>query len=328
MGAVSRLHGVRGTEALYRQQIQHVLETLRDQAVIQSTESSNRIEGIEAAPGRIHSLVQGTTAPQTRSEQEIAGYRDVLATLHASAQDIPFTPNLVLQLHRDLFRYAGGGGAWKNVDNAITERHPNGTEHVRFQTVPAFLTDGAMHTLHERFNAAWREGEVDRLLLIAAYVLDFLCIHPFLDGNGRMARLLTLLLLYHAGYDVGRYVSLEALVERTKESYYETLYASSQGWHANAHTLLPWTEYFLGVLTAAYATFEERVGVLRTARGAKTELVREAALRIPDGFRISELIAVCPGVSRPMVQVVLRMLQKEGLLRKKGAGGGTRYFRV
>jgi Fic family protein len=174
---------------------------------------------------------------------------------------------MVLQLHRDLYQFVTGeGGAWKPVDNEITETHPDGTKIVRFRPVPAYATPDAMRDLHDRFNTLWDSGTVEPLLLIPTYVLDFLCIHPFRDGNGRMARLLTLLLLYRAGYEVGRFISLEQIIERTKESYYDTLYQSSKGWHEGQHSLLPWWEYFLGVmLLSAYKEFEQRVGLVSTA---------------------------------------------------------------
>lgn len=227
----------KGKQELFKEQSPQVLETLKQAAIIQSTESSNRIEGVEAPLQRIKALVAQKVTPQNRSEQEIAGYRDVLNTIHASGANIPFSAGIVLQLHRDLYQFLpGDGGRWKSSDNNITETRPDGTTVVRFETVSAFLTPSAMTQLHERFHALLRADEVEPLLLIPTYVLDFLCIHPFRDGNGRMARLLTLLLLYQAGYEVGRYISLEKIVERTKESYYDTLYQSSVGWHEGQHT--------------------------------------------------------------------------------------------
>ena len=197
--AVGMLREFKGRQELYKRQIPQALETLQQAAVIQSTESSNRIEGVVAPLKRIQALVAGKTTPRDRSEQEIAGYRDVLNTIHANHAEIPFKPGIVLQFHRDLYQYAGGGGQWKGTDNDIVERQANGKTVLRFKPVPAFATPDHMERLHERFDHAWNEGKVEPLLLIAAYVLDFLCIHPFPDGNGRMARLLTLLLLYHAG---------------------------------------------------------------------------------------------------------------------------------
>ena len=223
-----------------------------------------------APPKRIRALVTQKATAQNRPEQEIAGYRDVLSNIHANTMDIPFTANVVLQLHRDLYRFLPGeGGHWKPVDNEITETGPGGVKAVRFRPVPAHATPDAMRRLHERFDALWRIGEIEPLVLIAGYVLDFLCIHPFRDGNGRMARLLTLLLLYQSGYEVGRYISLEQIVERTKESYYDTLYRSSAGWHDGHHDLMPWTEYLLGVvvLGAYQPTFGSRHGKCALSTG-------------------------------------------------------------
>jgi Fic family protein len=235
--AVGMLREFKGRQELHKRQIPQALDTLRQAAIIQSTESSNRIEGVVAPLKRIQALIAEKTTPRDRSEQEIAGYRDVLNTIHANHADIPFKPSIVLQFHRDLYQYAGGGGRWKGTDNDVVERHADGKTVLRFKPVPAIATPDHMEQLHERFDYAWNEGKAEPLLLIAAYVLDFLCIHPFSDGNGRMARLLTLLLLYHAEHEVGRYISLERIVERSKESYYDTLYQSSQGWHEGRHDL-------------------------------------------------------------------------------------------
>jgi Fic family protein len=307
----------KGRIQLFREQAPQVLETLRRAALIESTESSNRIEGVTATPERLRSLMAERTVPRDRSEQEIAGYRDVLATIHANHPYISHTPNVVLQLHRDLYQFTTlPGGRWKSVDNSITEVQPDGTRTVRFEPVPAYQTADAMRELHERFNDEWERGEVEPLILIAAYVLDFLCIHPFLDGNGRMSRLLTLRLLYRAGHDVGRYVSLERLVEQTKEGYYEALHASSQGWHEGTHTLRPWLEYLLGVVVfGAYSELEARVGTITSGRGAKREMVRDAVLRLPPSFRYADVERACPGVSRPTINRGLRELRLEGVIR-------------
>jgi len=319
--SVSRLHEYRGREQLYTQQARQALKTLREVAVIRSTESSNRIEGVEAAPERIKALVEESTAPENRSEQAIAGYRDVLGTIHAHHEGMTFSPNLVRQLHRDLLKYTDDqGGDWKPTDNAITEQHPDGTEVVRFETVSAVRTPEVMDELHARFDRAWEAGTVDKLLLIAAYVLDFLCVHPFRDGNGRVARLITLLLLYKADYHVGRYISLERVIEDTRESYYDTLYQSSQGWHDAEHTLQPWTEYFLGTLLAAYGEFEDRVGELRTQRGAKTQRILDAVEQLPDGFKTRDVEELCPSVSRSMIRKVFNDLKEEGRLHAEGRG--------
>ncbi|PZV12557.1 MAG: cell filamentation protein Fic [Leptolyngbya sp.] len=306
----------KGKQELFKQQSPQVLETLRQTAIIQSTESSNRIEGITAPLERIQQLVAEKTAPRDRSEQEIAGYRDVLNTIHASYAHIPLTSNVVLQFHRDLYQFsAAEGGRWKMSDNEITETNPDGTTVVRFRPVAAGLTSEAMEQLHQRLSALLQSGAVEPLLLIATYVLDFLCIHPFRDGNGRMARLLALLLLYQSGYEVGRFISLEKIIERSKESYYETLYLSSQGWHEGQHQLLPWWEYFLGIVLSAYRELEQRVGMITTARGAKREMVMDAVRRSPHQFQIAELERACPGVSRPTINRVLADLRESGQIR-------------
>ncbi len=314
----------KGKQELFKEQAPQLLKTLLQTSIIQSTESSNRIEGVTALPDRMKGLLEEKTAPRDRSEQEITGYRDVLNTIHASHADIPFTPNVVLQLHRDLYKFTSEeGGSWKSVDNDITETLDDGTRVVRFKPVPAYATPEAMERLHARFNVLWSSGEVELLLLVSSYVLDFLCIHPFRDGNGRMARLLTLLLLYKAGYEVGRFISLERIVEYTRESYYNTLYTSSQGWHEKKHDLRPWWEYILGVILAAYKEFEERVGMLTTARGAKREMVLNAVDLLPRKFQVADVERLSPGVSRPTINRALADLRDEGRINCVKPGRGA-----
>jgi Fic family protein len=322
-----RISEYKGKQDLYKEQSPQVLETLRQAAIIQSAESSNRLEGITAPLERIKELVQKKTTPKNRSEQEIAGYRDVLNTVHANYADIPFTIGVVLQFHRDLYQFLPGeGGKWKPVDNEITETQPNGTKVLRFKPVPAYQTPDAMEELHKRFDNLWHSGEIERLLLIPSYVLDFLCIHPFLDGNGRMARLLTLLLLYKAGYEVGRYISLEQMVEHTKESYYDTLYLSSQGWHEAQHPILPWWEYFLGVmLLAVYQEFERRVGLVTTGRGTKTAMVLDALKYFRGNFTIRDLQERCPNVGIDLIRRILREERNAGQLECLGRGPNARW---
>ncbi len=302
----------KGRQDLYKRTAPAVLETLVEIARIQSVESSNRIEGITAAQPRLKALVLQKTTPANRSEAEIAGYRDVLDTLHTSAAGMPFTPGVILQLHRDMSRYAPDpGGHWKssdNSDNLIEETLPGGERRVRFTPVPA------MAGLHSGFEQARSRGDVDPLILTAAYCLDFLCIHPFTDGNGRISRLATLLLLYRDGYEVGRYVSLEKLIEGSRESYYEALGASSAGWHDAGHDLVPWVEYFMGVLLAAYRELDARVGTVAGARGAKRDMVVQCIERLPATFGIADIERACPHVSRPTINRVLRDLRRAGRL--------------
>jgi Fic family protein len=321
MQSVGTLREYRGREQLYAQQARQALDPLKEVAVIRSAESSNRIEGVEAAPERLKKLMEERTAPETRSEQAIAGYRDVLNTIHTRHEDIELSTGVVRQFHRDLFTYTSSrGGDWTSTGNDMIEEPPDGTEVVRFETVSPHRTPEYMKTLHDRFDRAWRASEVDPLLLIAAYVLDFLCVHPFRDGNGRMARLLTLLLLYKADYGVGQYISLEMLVEDSRESYYDALYRSSQGWHEAEHTLHPWTDYFLGTLLAAYEAFEDRVGELRTQRGAKTQRILDAVDDLPDGFKTRDVEELCPSVSRSLIRKVFDELKEQGKIKAEGRG--------
>lgn len=317
----------KGREELYRRQSPQVLDVLRRAALFESTRSSNRIEGVVASDERVEALVERTTEPRNRSEQEIAGYRDVLATIHARHEGIALTPNVVLQLHRDLYQFVPQeGGRFKPVDNQITETRPDGTISIRFEPVSAVETPTAMEVLSRRFKLRREEGIVEPLLLLASYVLDFLCIHPFLDGNGRMARLLTLLLLYKEGYEVGRFVSLERIVESQREGYYDSLLASSRGWHGGEHDPVPWWEYFLGVvLLTAYRELEGRAGRMTSERGAKGALVERTIEHLGDRFRLADILRACPGVSRPTINRVLQRLRESGAIRLVSRGRGATW---
>jgi len=319
----------KGKQELYKKQAPEMLENLRHVAIIQSTESSNRLEGITADIQRIRDLVEEKTKPANRSEAEIAGYRDVLSTVHANYEHIPFNKSVLLQFHRDLMKYAGKeGGRWKSVSNEITEILPDGTKKIRFVPVAPHLTPDYMQTLHERYESISKEGDIDPLILIALYVLDFLCIHPFLDGNGRMARLITLLLLYRNGYEVGRYISLERVIEQTKESYYETLQKSSQGWHKGKHDALPWVEYALSTILAAYKEFESRFAGVSKGRGSKTDIVMNAIDSIVGDFSVSDLEKACPDVSVDMIRHVLKKLKKNDRISSLGKGRFARWRKV
>lgn len=320
----------RGRQDLFTRQTPEALRTLRQAAIIESAECSNRLEGITASHGRIKSLVLQSVTPRNRSEQEIAGYRDALNLIHTSAQEMVFTANLVLQLHSMLSRYLPQtGGRWKMADNEIVERDASGqVVRVRFRPVSAVATPQAMEDLCSGCTAASRESLHDPLVVVPLAILDFLCIHPFTDGNGRIARLLTLLLLYRQGYEVGRYISLERIIEESKETYYETLEASSQGWHACQHDVAPWLNYFWGMLLRAYGEFEERVGTLAKGRGSKTEQVRRAVGRRAAPFAISDIEAECPGVSRDMIRLILRQLRDEGAIVSRSRGRGAKWERA
>ncbi len=316
----------RGKQQLYIEQSPEILKDLRQIAVIESTESSNRLEGVVVAPARLKSLIIRNAQPKSRSEQEVAGYRDALALIHEAAIHMPFTEGVILQLHTMLYRYMPQpGGRWKATNNDIVERHPDGHTRLRFQPVAAHLTPMAMTDLAQRYATALDQHLVDPLVLVPLSMLDFLCIHPFSDGNGRMSRLLTLLLLYQFDYVVGRYISLERIFEESKEGYYETLEASSQGWHEGRHNVKPWLDYFWGVLLRAYKEFEERVGTIEQGRGSKGDRVRAEVLKRTKPFSISEIEAACPGISRDMVRVVLRAMKKEGLIESTGKGRGAKW---
>ncbi|MFA5630871.1 MAG: Fic family protein [Porticoccaceae bacterium] len=288
-----------GKQQFYAAQSPEVLKGLRQIAVVESTESSNRLEGVVVAPSRLKSLVIRNATPRSRAEQEIAGYRDALALIHEPNTHMPFNEGVVLQLHTLLYRYMPqAGGRWKNTDNAIVARYPDANSRLRFQPVAAQLTPMAMADLIWHYATTLDQHLTDPLVLVPLTLLDFLCIHPFPDHNGRMSRLLTLLLLYHFDYAVGRYISLERIFEETQESYYETLEASSQGWHQGQHDVKPWLDYFWGALLRAYREFEERVGTIERGRGSKGDRVRAEVLGRTLPFAISEIEEACPGVSR------------------------------
>lgn len=320
----------RGREALYARQSPEVLNTLRRAAIVQSVESSNRIEGVTVADGRIDPLVLKHAKPRDKAEQEVAGYRDVLAQIHADPARQKLSTELIRGFHRGIYRYADPkAGGWKRSDNAILEVRPDGRQVVRFRPVSALATPKYMKKLVDLHAQELSAAKVEPLLAAAALVLDFECVHPFADGNGRVGRLLTLLLLYQCGYGVGRYISLERIVEQSKETYYEALHRSSQGWHEGRHDLRPWVEYFLGTLIAAYNDFEARVGKISSAKGAKRELVKNAIehLLLPR-FTVGELENVCKGISRMTLIRALRDLRAQGLVRCLGRGPNARWERI
>lgn len=319
----------RGEQQLFSQQTPEALETLRTVALVESTESSNRLEGVVAPPGRLREVVLRDAAPADRSEQEIAGYRDALALIHDSAEHMPFSVNVTQQLHSMLYRYQPGtGGRWKSTQNDIVERAPDGSiARVRFRPVAPVATPGAMQDLIRLWDEA-SDLQREPLLVIPLTVLDFLCVHPFADGNGRTARLLTLLLLYRAGYEVGRYISLERVIEDSRDTYYEALEASSTGWHEGEHDPFPWLEYFWGTLLRAYGEFRDRAGRIMSSRGSKTAVIETAVEGRVGPFTMSEIEDECPGVSRDMIRHVLRRLRDEGKVKVSGRGRGARWERI
>jgi Fic family protein len=327
--SIGLLGEYKGKQRLFEKQSPQVLSALREIARVQSIESSNRIEGVTAASGRVAELAADKTTPRDRSEQEIAGYRDVLSTVHANPLGMDVSTGLVLQLHRDLFRFSPTpGGAWKSTANDIVDVLADGTHRLRFSPVAPHLVDAAMNDLVTGYRSVVAGGQVDSLIAVPAFVLDLLCIHPFSDGNGRMSRILNLMLLYQAGYDVGRYISLEKVIEDSKETYYEALEASSEGWHEGRHDLVPWLQYSHGVLIAAYLEFEQRVGQMGTGRGAKREMVIDCIRHLPATFRYADVERACPGVSRPTIVRVLGELRDNGEIRCKKSGRDATWERT
>lgn len=328
LGMLRALGEYRGKQTLFFKQSPETLKSLQLVAKIESSESSNRLEGIELPHKKIEELVLKDAIPHSRSEQEIAGYRDALNLIHESAEHMPFTANVILQLHTVLYRYmANPGGKFKATDNEIIEKHPDGTKHIRFIPTKAHLTSNAVEQLISNYAHVVEQNKYDALVFVPLAVFDFLCIHPFSDGNGRISRLLTLMLLYHFDYQVGKYISLERIFEDSKESYYKTLHESSQHWHENKQDVNPWLNYFWGTLLRAYRELEDRVGVISLGRGSKTELIISAINRKIAPFSISDLESDCPGVSRDMIRQVLRKMRDDGVIVASSGGRGALWVR-
>ena len=327
---VGSIHEHKGKQELFLEANIDELKTLLEVALIQSTGASNRIEGIFTSDKRLEELVRQKAEPRNRSEQEIAGYREVLATIHESYEYINPRPSIILQLHRDLYSYSQGaaGGSYKNSDNVIAETDAEGHQKARFIPVPAFQTAEAMEELCTRFLEAWEADRIDKLVLIPMFILDFLCIHPFNDGNGRMSRLLTLLLFYKAGYIVGKYVSMEMLIEKTKETYYEALQASSTGWHEDENSYEPFVKYYLGIMLKAYNEFESRVEHLKHRTLSKPERIKAIIDNKVGKITKKEIMDQCPDISKITVERTLADLVKSEYIAKVGAGRSTGYVRL
>lgn len=324
---VSAIHEYKGKEELLIGGKPDILRGMLEVTRIQSTGASNRIEGIFTSDERLRELVTHKAEPQNRSEAEIAGYREVLAAIHENHAYILPRPNHILQLHRDLYAFtpSASGGMWKISDNVIAEEDQHGQRKIRFQPVSAFATPDAMERLCTAFLDAVNDETYDPLLLIPIFVLDFLCIHPFLDGNGRMSRLLTLLLLYRAGYMVGKYVSIEMIIEGSKETYYESLQDSSQGWHENANAYAPFVRYSLGVVLNAYRTFTERVQHVQNGKVSKPERVRAMFGKKLGKVTKKDIVVACPDISLATVEATLGDMVRTGSILKIGAGKNTGY---
>ena len=327
---VGSIHEHKGKQELFLEANIDELKTLLEVALIQSTGASNRIEGIFTSDKRLEELVSQKAEPRNRSEQEIAGYREVLATIHESYEYITPRPTIILQLHRDLYSYSQGNidGTYKNSDNVIAETDAEEHQKARFIPVPAFQTAEAIDELCAHFLEAWEANLIDKLILIPMFILDFLCIHPFNNGNGRMSRLLTLLLFYKAGYIVGKYVSMEMLIEKTKETYYEALQASSVGWHEGENSYEPFVKYYLGIMLKAYNEFENRVEHLKYHNLSKPDRIKAVIDNKVGKITKKEIMELCPDISKVTVERTLTDLVKSGYIAKVGAGPSTGYVRI
>lgn len=324
---LAQIHEFKGEQTLFIEAQKDTLTQLVKIARIQSTEASNKIEGIYTSDERLKALVQDSTRPRTRNEREIAGYRDVLNTIHESYDYIPLKSSMILQLHRDLFKFEGYdiGGKYKAADNIIEEEDDKGNKFVRFQPMPAWETPEAMDILCDAFDTALATEQIEPLLLIPMFVLDFLCVHPFNDGNGRMSRLLTLLLMHRSGYIVGKYISIEKLIEKTKEEYYESLQQSSFEWYEEQNDYEPFVHYMLGIIVVAYREFSSRVRLLTTEKMSKPERVREIIRGTVGTITKSEILERCPDISQMTVQRALAELLETEQIVKIGGGRYTKY---
>ena len=319
------LSEARGKQELFTKQSPQKLKVLREHALIESAVSSNRIEGVTVDQARVATVIFGKSLLRDRDEEEVRGYRDALKLIHEEKAKLAISENTIKRLHGIIRGDIWDAGKYKEQDSDIVEKFPDGRERVRFKAVAAGETSVYMRQLINLWDRALRERWVHPLIGLAAFNLDFLCIHPFRDGNGRVSRLLLLLQSYHLGFEVGRYISIERLIEENKDRYYETLEQSSQGWHEGKHDPWPYVNYLLYILKSAYREFEERVGQVKSPRGAKTELVMMAVTRFPGEFSLGDVEKTCPGVSRDMVRRVLRQLQRSRKVECLGRGPGAAW---
>lgn len=327
LNMLTKIHEHKGKQELYIERKPEILKKLTDLALIQSTEASNKIDGIATTDGRLKQIVEQKVKPRNRDEEEIAGYRDVLKIIHDSYEFVSVSPNHILTLHKNLYNYSAKSykGQFKSSDNVITEKDKFGNETVRFILAPAYLTPELVRQLCDEYNRAIQESEIDPLLLIPCFILDFLSIHPFSDGNGRMSRLLTLLLLYQSGYLVGKYISVEMLIEQSKETYYDTLKASSVGWLENRQNYTPFVRYILGIILRAYEDFSERFEKVITQELTTAERVSEELQRSFTPLSRADLEILLPDISQRTIERALADLQKENKIKKIGQGRSTKY---
>ena len=332
LNLVARIHECKGRQELFIRQKPAELNRLVEIARIQSTEASNKIEGIVTTSARMKQLFAEKTTPRNRDESEIMGYRDVLNTIHESHEFIPIKLPYILQLHRDLLKRAGlsYGGHLKTVQNYINETRPDGTSITRFTPVAPYETEEALTAICASYEKAIVSELIDPLILIPVFICDFLCIHPFNDGNGRMSRLLTLLLLYKNGYSVGKYISIEKLMEKTKDRYYDVLEGADASWHEGRNDPMPFIRYMLQVILSCYTEFEDRVGRMK-ASGVKSttyDVVRGFAEGKIGKFTSAFVVANCPSAGRSSILSALTKLVEEGTLLRYGTGRSTYYVKA
>jgi Fic family protein len=318
-----------GKQELFTRQSPQRLKMLREHALIESAVSSNRIEGVEVDDKRVATLMFGSPALRDRDEEEVRGYRAALDLIHRERAALAVTPQNIRRLHELTRGQIWDAGKFKEKAEPIIERFPDGKTRVRFMPVEAGApTQAAMEELTALWAAITRDHKINPLVTLSGFVLDFLCIHPFRDGNGRVSRLLMLLLAYHAGAEVGRFISLERLIEQNKQRYYETLEQSSQNWHAGTHNPWPFVNFSLGIFKEAYNEFEQRAGETPEPHGAKAQLVRQAVSRQNGSFSVADLERACPGVGRDWIRSILRKMKTAGELRTSGHGAGARWERA
>lgn len=329
LGYISQIHEYKGKLANIEINNKAKIKRLVEIAKIQSTEASNKIEGIVTTSTRIKQICQEKTMPRTRDEKEILGYRDVLNTIHENHEYIPLKSSYILQLHGDLYKFSEKsiGGKFKNVQNYISETRADGSYFIRFQPLEPFETPDAIDGLCEQFNIVTSKEDVDPLILIPIFVLDFLCIHPFNDGNGRMSRLLTLLLLYKQNYNVGKYISIEKIIEETKDRYYDALQSSSSGWIEDNNEPKEFVKYMLSVILKAYRDLETRVSILTEKKLKAIEQVHKSIKTKIGKFTKAEIAVLCPTLSETTIERCLKELLDKGLIEKHGERKSTFYTR-
>ncbi|HAH21013.1 MAG TPA: Fic family protein [Candidatus Omnitrophica bacterium] len=318
----------KGKQELYARQSPQILKTLLETALIESAESSNRIEGVTVDHARLKPLIIGHSKPRDRSEEEISGYRKALELIHTKYKSMRIAPETVKELHRLCRGESWDAGKWKEKDNDIIRKHPDGRVEVIFKPVSSAKTPEMMEQLCLSYEHSVSQLKYPDLYAVACLVLDFLSIHPFRDGNGRVSRLLTLLALYQHGFMAGKYISLERIVEQSKETYYEALNKSSQKWHEAKHDVIPWFNYFLGTVLAAYKEFEERAANIKPARGAKTQILNQVIERQVGEFSLGDIERECPAISRDMIKIIFRELQKAKKIKCLGKGKSAKWKKI